>query len=425
MRPVVPPSEQRSRTDLVVTAVIAVVVLLIVAGTWLFSDAGGTSQETAGPGDAIAPDDPAKEVPDTLDEIWRLDSAPSDSGEPVTLEGAAVVRDGNRVSAVDVSDGSETWSYERDRDLCGLTGNWRRVVTVYDGPKGCGDTASMDVATGQYQDTRSAIGDGDSRMFRSLDHVGLLGPDRVELWRSDLVRTVEVGHVEAPVDPEAQPFDGCRFTSAQTRKDLLAVMMDCGRDDGKRTVSLQEAVPEESGEPESLHEFTVPAGAELVGVAEEAAVIYVHGDGTRASDSGDYEGSRFQVLHSDGDFEQHPADPSPLFDGRSDGASGEPFVASTGDLPHHMTWFDGERLNAFGPTNLEPRFSVPALGTGAAMADWLLVPFEEGVAVVNWADGSVARTIPVDRGDYGGPVHLRVQGDVVVEQRGDEMVALG
>ncbi|MDN5721328.1 MAG: hypothetical protein L0H07_14350, partial [Corynebacterium sp.] len=109
-----------------------------------------------------------------------------------------------------------------------------------------------------------------------------------------------------------------------------------------------------------------------------------------------------------------------LADGRGD----EPFVAATADLPHHMTWFDGERLVGFGPTNLEPRFTVPALGTGAAMDGSLLVPVDDGVAVVDWEDGSVQRTVPVDRGPYDGPVSLRVQGDVVVEQRGDEMVAL-
>lgn len=419
------PVEYRSRTDIVVTVVLTVVVLVIVAGTWLLSDSRGTDHDTAGAGGAIAPADPAASVPQQLEEDWQVDSEPADSGEPVTLEGAAVARDGNRVSGLDVDTGTEAWSYERDRDLCGMTGNWRRVISVYKGPKGCGDATSVDAATGEYQDTRSALASDDVRMFRSLDSVGTLSEDRVELWRSDLVRTVEVGHVEVPVDAEAQPFDGCRFTSAQARKDLLAVMMDCGRDDGKRTVSLQEAVPEESGEPVSTHEFTVPADAELVGIAQEAAVIYVHGSGTRATDAEDFEGSRFQVLRNDGEYEQHPAEPSPLMASRAaEGDSDSLFVPSTNDLPHHMTWFDGDKLIGFGPTDLEPRFSVDALGTGAAMAGQLLVPVPDGVGVVDWSDGSVQRTIPVDRGDYDGPVHLRVQGETVIEQRGDTMVGL-
>lgn len=413
-----------------VAAAITVLVLLVVAGTWFFSDSRSTSHETAGPGEAIAPSDADAPVPESLDEIWRAESEPSDTGEPITVEGAAIVRDGNRVTGVDTADGSEVWSYSRDRELCGMTANWSRVVTVYQGPKGCGDATSLDAATGEYQDTRSALADEDVQLFRSLDSVGLLGTDRVELWRSDLVRTVEVGHVEAPVNSEAQPLDGCRFTSAQARKDLLAVMADCGREDGKHTVSLQKAVPDEANEPEVTHEFTVPADAELVGIAQEAAVIYVHGSGTRAEDDEDYEGSRFQVLHTDGGFNQYPADPSPVMAARADDSTdaattdGSLFVPETGDLPHNMTWFDGERLIGFGPTDLDQRFSVPALGTGAAMGDRLLAPVEDGIAVVDWSDGNVERVIPVDRGDYTGPVHLRVQGAVVVEQRGGTMVAL-
>lgn len=425
-----------------VAAAIAVVVLLIVAGTWFFSDSRSTSHETARAGDAIAPGVSDAPVPESLTEIWRAESEPSDTGEPVTVEGAAIVRDGNRIAGLDTTDGSEVWSYSRDRELCGMTANWRRVIAVYHGPKGCGDATSLDAATGRYHDTRSALASDDVRMFRSLDSVGVLSTERVELWRSDLVRTVELGHVESPVNVDAQRLDGCQFSSAQARKQLLAVVTDCGREDGKRTVSLQKAVPEESGEPEETHEFTVPADAELVGVAEEAAVIYVHGSGTRARDAEDFQGSRFQVLHTDGGFEQHPADPSSTMAARANGGnggneangangaskpyttSGSLFLPETGDLPHHMTWFDGERLIGFGPTALDPRFSVPAIGTGAALDDRLLVPVSDGVAVVDWSDGTVDRVIPVDRGGWAGPVHLRVQGEVVIEQRGGTMVGL-
>ncbi|MGP9760998.1 Rv3212 family protein [Corynebacterium sp. AOP12-C2-36] len=418
------PAERRTRTDLAVTALITVAVLLLVVGTWFFSDSRGTTHTDSGAGEAIAPAPAAQGTPDRLEEIWRTDSLPSDTGEPVLVDGTAVARGSDTVRGISVDDGAEGWSYGRDHELCGVTGNWGRVVAVFRGPKGCSDVTSLTASTGRYQDTRSSLGGQSPVFFRSLDHVGVLDDERAELWRSDLVRTVEVGHVETPVDNEAQPLDGCRFTSAQTRKDLLAVLTDCDREDGKGTVSLEVADPEEANTPETTHEFTVPPDAELVGVAQEAAVIYVHGDGTRASDADDYTGSRFQVLHTDGSFEQHPADPSPTLAHLADGRGDEPFVAATGDLPHHMTWFDGERLVGFGPTDLEPRFTVPALGTGAAMDGSLLVPVADGVAVVDGEDGSVQRTVPVDRGSYDGPVSLRVQGDVVVEQRGDEMVAL-
>lgn len=412
-----PPPERRTRTDLAVTAALTVATLAVVGGSWLVSDTRGTDHTTAAPGDAIAPstaDDVP--VPGSVHETWRTTTDPQTSPDPLTMDGAVVRTDRSTVSVLDASDGHEVWSYSRDRDLCGVTGGWSRLVTVYRGPKGCGEATSFNVATGQYVDTRSALAPDEVSTFRSLDHVGILGGDRVELWRSDLVRTVEVGHQEVTVNAGSQPTDGCRFTSALTRKKVLAVAMDCpGDTDGDRTVSLLNADPEESGTPEITHDFTVPEGSELVAVGQEAALIYVPGNGVRAKDADDEEGSRFQVLRTDGSFGQYPADPAdPAF----------ATAAQTADLPHHMTWFDGRRLIAFGPTDLDPRFSVPALGTGAAMGGRLLLPVTDGIAVVDWADGKTEKVIPVDRGDWDGPVTLRVQGSTVIEQRGGTLVGL-
>lgn len=421
-----PPPERRTRTDLAVTGGLTVAALALVAGTWFFSDARGTDRSVTvsgiPPSATVTAD--ALPVPDTVSEVWRGSTDPKILSAPLTMADGVVSVDGNRVSVLDVSDGHELWSYSRDRTLCAVTGGWSRVITVYRGPKGCGEATSLDLTTGRYIDTRSALAPHEVVSFRSLDHVGLLGTDRVELWRSDLVRTVEVGHTETTVNPGVQPTDGCRFTSALTRKALLAVTMDCpDTAGGNRTVSLLDADPEDSGEPDITHDFTVPAGSELVAVAQQAALIYVPGDGVRARDSADDTGSRFQLLRSDGTFAQYPADPAPVLAAANHG-TGELFLPETADLPHHMTWFDGQRVTAFSPTDLEPRFAVPALGTGAALGGRLLLPVTDGIAVIDWSDGRVEKIIPVDRGDWSGPVTLRVQGDAVIEQRGDTLVGL-
>lgn len=426
-RSVLPSPERRSRTDLTVTALIVVVVLLVVVGTWMLSDARGTAHSTAAPGDAVAPSTSGTVAPpSSLTEVWRASTDSGVSPEPLTLDGAVVLTGAGRVSVVDAADGHEVWSYSRDRELCGVSGGWSRVVAVYRGPKGCGEATSFSVGTGVYEDTRSALADADVRLFRSLDHIGVLSSDRVELWRSDLVRTVEVGHQEIPVNPGDQPTDGCTFTSSLTRKENLAVAVQCPDDaDGERRVSLLGADPEDSSEPETVHDFTVPAGSELVAVSQDAVVIYVPDDGS---------GNRFQVLRTDGTYREYPTEPAPVLSPEARAASSgsavagtaEPslFIPQTADLPHHMTWFDGERVTAFGPSDLAPKFSVPALGTGAAMGGRLLLPVRAGVAVVDWSDGHIERVIPVDRGDWSGPVTLRVQGETVVEQRGDTVVGL-
>ena len=55
----------------------------------------------------------------------------------------------------------------------------------------------------------------------------------------------------------------------------------------------------------------------------------------------------------------------------------------------------------------------------------LLVPTTKGIAVVDWDNGKVLRTIPVDRKGYTGQVTLKLAGEVLVEKRGDSVVALG
>ena len=45
--------------------------------------------------------------------------------------------------------------------------------------------------------------------------------------------------------------------------------------------------------------------------------------------------------------------------------------------------------------------------------------------MVDWDNGKVLRTIPVDRKGYTGQVTLKLAGEVLVEKRGDTVVALG
>ena len=64
------------------------------------------------------------------------------------------------------------------------------------------------------------------------------------------------------------------------------------------------------------------------------------------------------------------------------------------------------------------------MGTGFAAGDRLLYASSGGVAVVDWDSNTVEDIIPVDRGDYFGPVFINSAGATVVEKRGDEVVVL-
>ena len=95
------------------------------------------------------------------------------------------------------------------------------------------------------------------------------------------------------------------------------------------------------------------------------------------------------------------------------------------DAASVFSWWTGAGTVALALGDLSPRWMMPgALGPGALMAGRLLIPVPGGIAVVEAETGSIEQTIAFDRGDYSGPVSTAVIGDIVVEQRGDELVAL-
>lgn len=400
---------RRTRRDLIATAVIAVLAVAAVAGAVLSAPIRGTELTTAEAPVEIPP--PPQVVPETLSPAWSYTDTPVPGvHRPVVAEGLVIFNDGTGVTAVDPV-GEPVWSYQRDREVCSIGTAWERVVITFRSGVGCGDVVALDAATGQYAATRSAIASEDVVPVNSNDRVGVVGTDRVELWRSDLVRTVEYGHVEALQEPGLQPHPDCTITSALTRTELLTVAETCPDDETTTWLRLQETTPEDAREPELLAEIPLDGpDARLVAVGQDSATAYVPGE------------QPLLVSHDrDGnETERRPVAPSPLAE-----QAQLPFAAATADLPHNMSWFDGERLYLFTPTALTvDHVFEDALGTGVAVADRLLFPVADGIAVADWESGTVERVIPVDREGHVGEVSLALAGATIVEKRGDVLVGL-
>jgi len=398
---------RRTRGDLVATAAIAAVSLAAVAGVWATAPIRDAELTPAAEPVAAAP--PLTSVPPSLSPAWsRVDAPVPGVHRPVIVDGVILTTAGTTVTAVDQA-GQTLWTYERDREICSLGAAWGEAVITYRGEAGCGDVVSVDARSGTYDDTRSAIAPDEVVALSSNDRVGTVGAERVELWRSDLVRTVEYGQVEGRQEPGLQPNPDCSISSALTRTSLLAVTETCREDHGS-WLRFQAADPEESRKPEITGEVLLDdAGARLVAVAEDAVAVYLPGDRPE-----------LVSFHEDGtELHRRPVAPAPLVDGEA------LFSPVTADLPHHMTWFDGEQLYLLGPSDLAVRHVLEdAVGTGVAVGDQLLVPTAQGLAVVDWVSGETTSTIPVDRGDHDGAVTLGVAGGTIVEKRGDELVGL-
>ena len=416
-----PPPEQRTRKDLLVTGCILIAIIVMVAGTWLTSQQQKVDHQVADQPllDAKSVSTtgaPASELPNTLRTAW---TGTDESSQFIAADGGVVSVQGTRVSMLDASSGKEVWHYDQHRQICGLSQpeKWSTLVVTFRGPKGCGEAISFDIATGQYAYTRDALAPEDVETLQGNNRAGTLSPGRVELWRSDLVRTVEVGQQEAPHQPDQQSNLECRFTSALMHDNLLVTAQQCS-DPNKKLIRFLKATPEKSDAPETIHEFTVPAGAELIGVSGEQAAIYIP--------AGEQEGSRIQVLDESGTFHTIPTPEAKGFpEEASVGVEKELHQPRTYTQGLLHTWFDGQRLTIFNLNNLNTFQHVEsAIGTGALYEGSLLVPVREGIAEVDPGSGKTQRTIRVDRSGYTGEVSLRVSRGQIVEQRGTQLVGL-
>lgn len=378
-------------------------VVAVIAWTWWSAPARGVDHVPA-----AAPFEPVKaaaEIPGAVEEAWRH-PAPL-SGSPFTVEGLVLAAEDNGVAALDPETGEEVWSYRRDVPLCAAMASFERVITVFRGPAGCGEVTALEARDGTYAGTRRSIGSDEVVPVRSNDRAGMRHPGMVELWRNDMVRTVEYGYIKESPEPGLQPHPGCRVADAMTRLNLLAVVNSCP--DGHRLV-LQRATPEESRSPEVDADVELPSSARLVAIGKDRAAVLMDGEIVVY----DEEGRRSPGYRPEGAVLPEVPDTS-VFP-----------LAETADLPHHMTWFTGSELIAFRPDDLSVAFTVPgALGTGTLVDGTLLVPVEGGILQVDGTTGEPGPLIPVDRaGDAGAPVTLTSAGAFLVEKRGDDMVGL-
>ena len=252
-----PRPERRTRTDLTITAAITAATVALGGLVWLGSDARSSNVEATAPVHELNADasEEAVSAPGQLAETW---SAPDEmEGLMMAEGGVATKEDPTTVVMRAAATGEEAWRYTAAHEICAAVPNWETITVIMRGPKGCGQAVSLDADTGEYRYTRDALGADTIHAFNSKDNIGLLSRERVELWRSDLVRTVEVGKQEAPAKPGLQEHLECSFTSALTHSHLLVTVQSCP-DQDKKLVRLLKAVPEESNEPEALHEYTVP-----------------------------------------------------------------------------------------------------------------------------------------------------------------------
>ena len=402
--------ERRTKGDIVAAVTIAAVVAAVASLIWWTSDARATiSRPAAVP---VPSPTPAREVPTSLKELWRA-ASPATSA-PVLVGGAVATGDGRRVDGRDPATGQSRWSYARDTDLCGVSWVYHYAIAVYRDDRGCGQVSTIDGSTGRRGAARSGYADRHVRLSSDGTTVLSAGGTHLELWRSDMVRMLAYGEVDARVKPSSRGLhSGCTLESAAASSSAVSVLEACANEADVRLVLLRPGKDDDEPQQHLVSEPGVRAGsgARVLTVSATNTAVYLPGKSGAQP--------RVDVIDETGTTVASTLLPKP--------PSNASVATQTGSL---VTWWTGDALIVFDSTSLTQRYTIAAgdtapLGPGVMMAGQLLVPVTDGIGVYDPLSGANNRYIPVHRPPGKSAVIPAVSGSRVFEQRGDTVVALG
>jgi hypothetical protein len=399
--------ERRTRADVVAAIAIVAVVAVAAALIWWTSDARATlSRPAATPVPSLTP---AKAAPTSLRQLW---SAPSPkTTTPLVVAGTVVTGNGRDVDGRDPATGNTLWSYARDLDLCGVSWVYQYAVAVYPDVRGCGQVSTIDAKTGRRGSART--GYADAAVTLSSDGTAVLsaGDSRLELWRSDMVRMLSYGSLDAPIKPDVPTTPLCRLVSAAASSTAVSVLESCPRQPDLRLTLLRPADEEDTPELKYVPQPGVAAdsGARVIAVSDTTTAVYVPAPKPIVN----------IVDETGATIASTPLPRAP---------SGEATMSHAGDL---ITWWTGDSVMVFSANGLRYRYTVAPsganipLGPATIMAGRLLVPVTGGYDVFDPTTGQGDRHISVQRPPSSAAVVPAVAGSTLLEQRGGELVALG
>ncbi|GAB3284737.1 Rv3212 family protein [Parasphingorhabdus pacifica] len=473
--------ERRTKADLSAVALIAVAVLVGATVLWLRSDARAThSETTAAPPPAVGA--PAS-VPGELGEIWRERSTATPT--PVVTDSTVITGTGGEVVGRDPLTGDQRWRYARDIPLCTIGAEWNRAIAVHRKGSYCSEVTSLRGASGERGPQRNSDARPGTRLLSDGDYVTATGHETIESWRSDLVRTQQYGippDLKTPDNNMSRP--GCEYGSTAVSEGRVALIEECEKDSGDR-ITVIKTNPDDDEKPEEV--FSVGVGSEHASVVavthshtavllRDRALVLLYDNSTASVRD------QFTVAEGVGEEPADGVEPHapqrlwtvnlrPVPGGSTDRTAhvlaeeldrlaphltkasilaelaetppGEPYrVASLSEAEFKevdgrlddldgisfggvLYWYTGTATVALDAATLSPLWTVPdTLGPGALFGGELVIPVADGLAVHDRRTGAFRRLLPVERPDRTQPVSLTAVGEVLLEQRGDTLVAL-
>jgi hypothetical protein len=402
------PPERRTKGDVI--AAVAIVAVIAVAATviWWTSDARATiSRPAASPARALTT---AKSVPTSLKELWTA-SSPKTT-RPLVISGSVVTGAGHEVDGRDPLTGAVLWSYARDAELCGVTWIYDDAVAVYPDTRGCGQVTTIDGKTGRRDATRTSYADKVVHLSSDGTTVLSYGDSRLEQWRSDMVRMLSWGALDARIKPKVPVQPLCRLDSAAASPSAVSVLESCPGQSAPQLTLLRAGKDED--EP-------LVKNVQLPGVPDDGSARVIAVNGTTTAIYVPTPQPVVNVIDETGTLIASTLMPKPASPAAVPRTAGDDLV----------TWWTGDSVMVFEANQLRYKYTVSAVGGQApvgpamVMADKLMVPVSTGYDVFDPATGAGVGHVPVSRPQGKAPIVPSVAGDTVLEQRGDTLVALG
>jgi len=445
----------RRRRDSLVAAGIAVVLVALTGLVFVNSDERHLEREVAAAGTLPVA---MTRAPATLTQAWQM-TAPTGFAPVVSPNGAVVTADDHTVTGYDATTGAFRWNYSRSNvPICAFgsgdtepvkmdqSGGVRGVLVAFSKSDRCTEITTLDPLTGDRSKQRTVADQLDSEVAFGGPYAGFIGSDLIELWRYDLVRTIQYGDQPTPTKGGTKHL-GCEFDDIAIADTQFATIEHCTAAGENAQLVVNWADPDSAPpadkkgwdnfkfEPRGTVDLGVP-DARLLAVTPDNIAVLVGGDTPEI------------VVYS-----MVEPDPVETTDGAtttatstSDAPEPDPILteisrtavdvddAAIAAITSRVTpsTIDGDdRYSIIGDTLVAVRGSDLAeswtlrgvLGTVAVVGSDLLVPVESGIAVVDASTGSIKKTLPVDRQGYTGPVDVHTAGSMVIEIRGSDVVA--
>ncbi len=484
------PFRRRRLLDRSLAAALAVVVAVVGILVYRSSDLRNANLVT---GRVVAvPGTPAS-LPATLSQKWSAATDPN-LGVVASASGVVVTTEAHAITALDALTGAVRWAYSRsNRSLCAVgsgdvdtrpfdpvrgflspdssttdSGSVRGVTTVYDENGFCSQVMTFDPVTGGRSKVRTSPNEENGSLAFGGSYAGWLGTNRVEVWRYDLVRTIQYGNQINPPKP-GQSRLGCTFTDLALAVNQFATVEHCPAQGADARVVLNFDDPGSVADhPDGWDTFqhsprveidTKSAAARIVGVTADRVAVLVSSPTPAVVV---YDATGKQTSRTAVDI---PAASIVAADPVSGRATVTPAVQTaserftlvgthllaistpTDQVSPPATAFSTSPTTTASGSSLTSAFSAPksveitdlrldwvaagARGLPAAIGSTVLMPTSAGLQVFGSSSGPAGsvgsdgvRTIPVARGGYAGRVDVSAVGKMIIEERGSTVVGL-